>query len=71
MVASARPPIFFTRRRAIEQALERWDTDAISRTLGRLQDTVLQTRRRPDLATALARQALLGIAVESARRSRR
>lgn len=71
MVASARPPIFFTRRRAIEQALERWDTDAISRTLGRLQDTVLQTRRRPDLATALARQALLGIAVESARRGRR
>jgi len=28
---------------------------------------VLQTRRRPDLAPAIARQALLGIAVESAR----
>lgn len=71
MVTAARPPIFFARRKAIEQALDRWDSAALSRALARLQDTVLQTRRRPDLATALARQALLGIAVESARRARR
>jgi DNA polymerase-3 subunit delta len=71
MVASARPPIFYQRRKAVEDALERWDSEGLARVLTRLQDTVLQTRRRPDLATALARQALLGIAVESARRSRR
>ena len=71
MVASARPPIFYQRRKAVEDALERWDSEGLARVLTRLQDTVLQTRRRPDFATALARQALLGIAVESARRSRR
>jgi DNA polymerase-3 subunit delta len=71
MVASARPPVFFQRKRAVEEALERWDTEGLARVLTRLQETVLQTRRRPDLAVALARQALLGIAVESARRSRR
>jgi len=71
MVASARPPIFFSRRRAVEEALERWNVEGLSRALSRLEDAVLQTRRRPDLAGPIARQALLGVAVESARRSRR
>ncbi len=37
----------------------------------RVERQVLQTRRRPDLSVALARQALLGIAVESARLAQR
>lgn len=70
VVAAARPPIFFSRRKIVETALERWHSDALMRALARLQDAVLQTRRRPDLAAAIARQALLGIAVESARLTR-
>lgn len=69
-VAGARPPVFFARRRIVENALERWSADALLRALGRLQTAVLATRRRPDLAVPIARQALLGIAVESARQAR-
>ncbi len=44
---------------------------ALERALNRLQAAILQTRRRPELAVAVARQALLGLAVESARLNRR
>jgi DNA polymerase III subunit delta len=71
VVAAARPPVFFSRRKLVEKALERWSTDALGRALTRLQTAVLQTRRRPDLSVALARQALLGIAVESSRLAQR
>jgi DNA polymerase-3 subunit delta len=70
-VAAQRPPIFYARRKLMENAVDRWNTQALSRALERLQNAVLQTRRRPDLSVALARQALLGIAVESARLHRR
>jgi DNA polymerase-3 subunit delta len=69
-VAAARPPVFFARRNLVETQLERWDRTAISRVLARLQEAVLQSRKRPDLATALTRQALMSVAVESVRRSR-
>lgn len=71
VVAGARPPVFFSRRKLIERTLERWNRQSIERALARLQNAVLQTRRRPELASALVRQALLGIAVESTRLSRR
>ncbi|RWE32440.1 MAG: DNA polymerase III subunit delta, partial [Mesorhizobium sp.] len=71
VVAGARPPVFFSRRKLVEKTLERWSSDALGRALTRLQTAVLQTRRRPDLSVALARQALLGIAVESARLGQR
>lgn len=71
VVAAARQPVFFSRRKLVEKALERWSSEALGRALNRLQTAVLQTRRRPDLSVALARQALLGIAVESARLAQR
>lgn len=71
VVAAHKPPVFFTRRRLIETALERWSSEALNRALARLQAAILQTRRRSDLAEPIARQALLGIAVESARLAQR
>ncbi|RWF85798.1 MAG: DNA polymerase III subunit delta, partial [Mesorhizobium sp.] len=71
VVAGARPPVFFSRRKLVEKTLERWNSEALGRALNRLQTAVLQTRKRPDLSEALARQALLGIAVESARLAQR
>ncbi len=71
VIASARPPVFFTRRKLVETALQRWTAPALSRALERLQAAVLLTRRRPDLATATARQALIALLVESARAARR
>ena len=47
------------------------DPDRIMRALDRLQATVLQTRQRPELSQAATRQALLALAVESARRGQR
>ena len=70
IVAAARPPVFFSRRKIIERAVERWSGEALQRALARLQAAVLATRRRPDLAVPVARQALLGIAVEAARLNR-
>lgn len=71
VVAGARPPVFFSRRKLVEKTLERWNVGALGRALNRLQTAVLQTRKRPDLSEALARQALLGIAIESARLGQR
>ncbi|MGB3418390.1 MAG: DNA polymerase III subunit delta [Mesorhizobium sp.] len=70
-VAAQRPPIFFARRKLVEKAVEHWSSGALERALNRLQAAILQTRRRPELAVAVARQALLGLAVESARLNRR
>lgn len=67
-VAGARPPVFFARRRTVENALQRWSADGMARILARLQAAVLLTRRRPDLAVAATRQTLLAIAVDGAQR---
>lgn len=70
VVAAARPPVFFSRRRLVETALQRWSGAALARALERLQAAVLLTRRRPDLAAATARQALMALVVEAARAAR-
>ena len=70
VIAAARPPVFFSRRRLIETALQRWGAASLDRALERLQATVLLTRRRPDLAVATARQALMALLIESARGGR-
>lgn len=70
-VATARPPVFFARRKLVERVLERWSAEALQRGLARLQAAVLATRQRPEIAVEIARHALLGIAVEGARLQRR
>ena len=70
-VLSARPPVFFARRKTIEEALARWTVPAIGRALERLQAAVLESRRVPELSSAVIRQALIVIAVEAARAGRR
>lgn len=67
-IASARPPVFFARREIMEKALSRWTPPLIRRAMDRLQAVVLQSRERAGLAAPLVRQALLGLAFESARR---
>jgi DNA polymerase-3 subunit delta len=70
VVASARPPVFFARRKLVEGALQRWSAASIARALERLQAAVLLTRQRPDLQVATARQALIALVVEAARSRR-
>jgi DNA polymerase-3 subunit delta len=66
-VATARPPIFFNRKRLIEQVLGRWSSEKIGELLARLHNTVLETRTRPGLAVALARKALIEFALDAKR----
>ncbi|MCC2096610.1 MAG: DNA polymerase III subunit delta [Hyphomicrobiales bacterium] len=70
-VASARPPVFFARRPAMEAALGAWTGSAIGRILDRLQQAILDIRRTPSLEAEMTRQAMLAIAVESIRAKRR
>ena len=67
VVASARPPVFFARKTIIENALLRWSTETLTSALDRLQQTVLATRRRPELAPEIVRQTLLALTVTAAR----
>lgn len=66
-VASARPPVFFSRRKTVETALTRWSAAALQGAADRLQAAILRTRRTPALAIPIARQALMALAVEGAR----
>ena len=66
-VASARPPVFFARKKAVETALERFDSGAIAKALDRLREAVLQTRRRPELAKPAVERCLLVLALEGRR----
>lgn len=68
VVAVAKPPVFFSRRRTVETALGRWTSPGVRHALKRLQDCVLDGRRNADLQVAVTRTALLAITIQSARR---
>lgn len=67
IVSAARPPVFFSRRRVVENAIRRWTLEAIDRALERLHHAVLETRRRPDLSIPLTNCALTAISAESSK----
>ena len=68
VVASAKPPVFFARRKTVELALSRWTAPGIRHALRRLQDCVLESRMNAALTVPVARTALLAITIQSARR---
>ena len=68
IVASAKPPVFFARRKTVELALTRWTSQGIRHALRRLQDCVLESRMNAALTVPVARTALLAITIQSARR---
>ena len=70
VVATARPPVFFARRRLVEKALSDWSADACAKVLERINGAVLETRQRPELAVAATRQALLAAVITGARAGR-
>jgi DNA polymerase III subunit delta len=58
----ARPPVHFTRRTLVESALKAWTSARLERAMAQLADAVLETRRQPALAEAVAQRALISIA---------
>ncbi|MBB5700483.1 DNA polymerase-3 subunit delta [Ochrobactrum daejeonense] len=71
VVAAARPPIFFNRKKLIENAVSHWTGDSLARVMERLQRAVLESRQNASLAIPIIRQCLLAISVESLRNARR
>ena len=71
VIASARPPIFYSRKALMENALNRWSSEALTRALERTQKALLESRKNGVLATPIIRQTLLSLTVESARSSNR
>lgn len=69
-VAAAKPPIFFARKKLFEMALQRWSTASCTRAIERLQRTVLESRRNPDLSIPIIRQTLIALAAEAIRAGR-
>jgi len=71
VVASARPPVFFNRKKLIENTVSRWNAESLSRVMERLQRAVLESRQNAALAVPIIRQCLLAISVEAVKLSRR
>ncbi|WP_099867189.1 DNA polymerase III subunit delta [Pararhizobium haloflavum] len=62
--------IHFKRKPAIEKALATWRGRETAQALDHLQTAILESRRQAGLADSISRQALLALAVRSARRAR-
>jgi DNA polymerase III subunit delta len=54
--------LHFRREATVKQQLQRWTTPALRRAIARLQSAVLESRRRAEVAEAVAAQALFEIA---------
>lgn len=61
-IGGMKPPPFPPRRATLENALARWTAALLQDALTQLQAAVLEGRRRPDLALAIAERALLRVA---------
>lgn len=70
-VASARPPIFFRRQKAIEKAVGLWPLEQIRSAQERLQAAVLKSRQNQHLDVAIIRQTLMSLTMDALRLSRR
>jgi len=57
--------LHFRREAPIKQQLQRWTSPGLRRALSRLQSAVLESRRRAEVAEAIAGQALFEIAAEA------
>jgi DNA polymerase-3 subunit delta len=61
--------IHFKRKPIIEKALRDWTSQAFAEEAGKLQATVLESRRRQSLEPSVALQALLATAARARRRT--
>lgn len=56
------PPVHFSRKRTVESALSAWTAARLERAMALLAEAMLNVRRTPALADALAHRALLQVA---------
>lgn len=68
-IDGARPPVHFSRKGLVEAALRAWTPTRLVRVMAQLGDAVLETRRHPDLAEAIAQRVLLSVATAARRKN--
>lgn len=69
VIENVRPQIHFSRRPLIEAALKSWNGERLAQAMQQLARAVLDTRRQPMLADAIAHRCLMTLAA-TARRKR-
>ena len=67
IVNSGRNRVHFSRKAAMERQIRSWSARNLANACERIQETVLATRKNPNLDLAHTRQALLAIATIAAR----
>jgi len=68
-VEGMQPFVHFSRKAAVESALRTWSSERLERAMGQLAEALLETRRQPDLADAIAQRTLLSLAVNARRKT--
>jgi len=69
VVDGMQPPVHFRRKPLMEAALRVWSSQRLIRAMAQLAEAVLDTRRQPALAEAIAQRSLLSLATGSRRKS--
>lgn len=69
VVEGARPPIHFRRKVEIDKALRAWTSPRLLEAMSSLSDALLETRRQPHLADAIAQRAMMSLATAARKRS--
>jgi DNA polymerase III subunit delta len=67
VVATARPPVFFTRKALVERVLGGTNVPTFMRYLDKLQTAVLDSRKNSNLSEAICHRTLLSVAIEQGR----
>jgi DNA polymerase-3 subunit delta len=62
------PPVHFSRTEKVGAALRNWSAPRLLRAMQQLADALLDTRKQPALADAIAQRALLSLALSARRR---
>ena len=68
LVASARPPIHFSRRDSTVKSIQMWTLNKLNVALQRLNNAFYETRSKPALANSIAATTLLAIALHAKKR---
>ncbi|CBI77016.1 conserved protein of unknown function [Bartonella clarridgeiae 73] len=63
VVAQARPPIFFQRKKKVEQALRYWNLEQILYAMKKIQSAILESRKNPLLNETIIHQLLLELTI--------
>lgn len=69
VIESARPPIHFRRKPMIDAALRTWTAGKLLDAMSSLGDTLLETRRQPHLAEAIAQRAMMSLATAARKKA--